>query len=323
MKRPTAHIVLVLFVLAAGLQAASPKTDEAIRLFDARRFEKARPLLEAAVAEDPGDARAASYLGRLLLAENDLDRAIEILEKSVVLEESNAEYHLWLGRAYGQKAIHASVLKQPALARKVKKEFESASRLDPENLEARFGLIEYYLRAPGFLGGNPEKAGEQASEIARRDALQGHRAAGRVAEHEKRFDAALAEYERAARDFPQRPEPLNWIASLFEKKKDYRQAFETYERLLEKQPTEMAACYQIGRIAVLWGSRLERGEQCLKLYLRREPKADEPSLASAHHRLGALYEKTGRRELARREYAAALELDPSRRDAREALKKIS
>src|SRR6266496_1295314 len=170
--RPPSRIVFVLFVLAVRLQAASARTEEAIRLFDARQFERARPLLEAALAEDPGDARAASYLGRLLLAANDLDRAIESLEKSVALEESNAQYHLWLGRAYGQRAIHASVLKQPALARKVKKEFESASRLDPDNLEARFGLIEYYLRAPGVLGGSPKKADEQAEEICRRDLLR-------------------------------------------------------------------------------------------------------------------------------------------------------
>ena len=63
--------------------------------------------------------------------------------------------------------------------------------------------------------------------------------------------------------------------------------------------------------------------ECLKLYLQHSPKPDEPSLASAHYRLGMLYEKKGSRDLARREYSAALELDASRRDAREALKKIS
>jgi tetratricopeptide (TPR) repeat protein len=85
----------------------------------------------------------------------------------------------------------------------------------------------------------------------------------------------------------------------------------------------MEACYQIGRLAVLSGQRLERGEECLKLYLQRDPKPDEPSLASAHYRLGLLYERKGNRDLARREYSAALEIDSARDDAREALKKIS
>ena len=323
MNRKRALAVFAFVAFAARFDAASSKTDEAVRLFDARQFGRAKPLLEAAVREDPGDARAASYLGRLLLASDELDAAVESLEKSVSLEEGNAEYHLWLGRAYGQKAIRASVLKQPALARRVKKEFERASQLDPDSLEARFGLIEYYLRAPGVLGGSLEKAREQAREIARRDALQGHRAAGRLAEHEKRFDAALDEYQRAGNEFPQSPAPSYWSGSLFEKRKDYERAFEVYERLLETQPTEMTACYQIGRIAILSGQRLERAEQCLKLYLRREPKPDEPSLAWAHYRLGNLYERKGSRDLARREYAEALKLDPVHREARAALKKIS
>ncbi|HYR45604.1 MAG TPA: tetratricopeptide repeat protein [Thermoanaerobaculia bacterium] len=323
MNSRRALAVLALAAFAARAGAPSSRTDEAVRLFDARQFDRARPLLEAALREDPGDARAASYLGRLLLASDELDAAVESLEKSVSLEEGNAEYHLWLGRAYGQKAIRASVLKQPALARKVRKEFERTSQLDPDSLEARFGLIEYYLRAPGVLGGSLEKAREQAREIARRDALQGHRAAGRLAEHEKRFDAALDEYERAGNEFPQSPAPSYWIGSLFEKRKDYERAFAVYERLLETQPTEMTACYQIGRIAILSGQRLERAEQCLKLYLRREPKPDEPSLAWAHYRLGNLYERKGSRDLARREYAEALKLDPVHREARAALKKIS
>jgi tetratricopeptide (TPR) repeat protein len=85
----------------------------------------------------------------------------------------------------------------------------------------------------------------------------------------------------------------------------------------------MEACYQIGCLAALSGQRLERGEECLKLYLQRDLKPDEPTLASAHYRLGLLYEKKGGRDLARREYSAALELEPSHPEARDALKNLS
>ena len=313
----------VCALVAAPLMATSPKTDEGVRLFDARRLAEAQSILQEAVAEDAGDARAASYFGRVLLAEGEVDRAAEWMARSVALEESNAEYHLWLGRAYGSAAMRASVLKQPALARKVKKEFERASELDPESLEARFGLIEYYLRAPGILGGSLKKAQEQAREIRKRDALQGYRAFGRLDEQRKDFDQALREYERAAAEFPGKAEPSYWIGALHARNSDYAKAFDVYEKLLEKDSGQLMACYHIGRVAVLSGQRLERGEECLKLYLRSDPKPDEPSLASAHYRLGLLYEKRGNRDLARREYSSALELEPARPDAREALKKIS
>jgi tetratricopeptide (TPR) repeat protein len=313
----------VALAAAGPLFASGPNEDEGIRLFQAGRHAEARTLLEAAVRDDPKDARSSSYLGRVLLATGEFHDAVDWMEKSVALEDANAEYHLWLARGYGSLAMRANVLKQPGLARKVRKEFERASALDTENLEARFALIEYYLRAPGILGGSLKKAQEEAGEIRKRDALEGHRAFGRLAEHRKAFDEALREYEGAAAEFPGRPEPSYWAGTLLAGKRDYAKAFDVYEKLLDRNPAQMAACYQIGRLAAVSGQRLERGEECLKLYLRHDPKPDEPSLASAHFQLGLLYEKRGSRDLARREYTAAVEMDPSRSDAHAAIKNHS
>lgn len=316
-------LLLIALCVPVATASAGSKSEEGVRLFEARKYDEARSLLEAASREDPQDARAASYLGRIYLEAGNPDRAVEWMGRSVALESASAQYHLWLGRAYGHQAMQASVLKQPGLARKVRKEFEEASRLDPDNLEARFGLIEFYLRAPGILGGSPKKADEQAEQIRRRDALQGYRAAGRIAEHRNDFDRALAQYDAAAREFSEEAEPFYWIGALLVRKSDYAKAFEVYEKVLERNPSEMKACYQIGRVASLSGQRLERGKECLTLYLQHEPKPDEPSLASAHYTLGLLYEKIGKRDLARREFSAALDLEPSLPDAREALKKVS
>jgi len=318
------HLAAHLLWLGAAsiLFGASPKTEEAVRLFEAHRTAEARPLLEAAVREDPADARAAHYLGRALLAADEVDKAVEWMEKSVSLDGSQVDYHLWLGRAYGAKAMRANVFQQPSLAGKVRREFERASALDPENLEARFGLIEFYLRAPGVMGGSLAKAQEQAAEIRKRDALQGHRATGRVAEHEKWYDAARAEYAAALRDFPERTEPYYWMASFYERRKDYGRAFEMYEKLVEKKTDEFNACYQIGRAAGVSGENLDRGVECLKRYLGHAPGAEDPSLAWAHYRLGAVYEKKRERDLAKAEYNTALSLDPGLRDARQALAAI-
>ena len=303
---------------AMPLLASSDNTEEAVRLFEARRLVDARPLLEAAVREDPSDARAAFYFGRLLLEADELDRAIAWIEKATSLDAGRGEYHLWLGRAYGAKAMRASVLQQASLAGKVKRQFERASELDPDDLEARFGLIEFYLRAPGLMGGSVAKAKEQAAEVRRRDSLQGHRAAARIVEYGRRFDAALEEYSAAARDFAENPEPQYWLGRFYERRKDFARAFGVYERILEKWPEELGACYQIGRIAAVSGERLDRGAECLKLYLTHSPKPEEPSLASAHYRLGLLYEKKGAKDLARSEYTAALDLDPTLQEARKA-----
>ncbi len=297
--------VICLLFGAASLAAAESKSKPA--------------STPAPAAESPKDARAANELGRTLLADGDTARAVEWFEKSVALEPDNAEYHLWLGRAYGYQAMRASVLKQPGLARKVRREFETASRLAPDNLEARFGLIEYYVRAPAILGGSLEKARDEAEEVRKRSALEGHRAFGRIAELRKQADLALGEYRQALAEFPDSAEPSYWLGAFYARRKDYAKAFEAYEKLLERDPGQMVARYQIGRLASVSGQNLERGEECLRRYLEHDPGPDEPSLASAHYHLGVLYEKRGSQELARREYSAALEIEPSLADAREAL----
>lgn len=312
-----------LLLSASSLLAGSPKTDEGVSLFDAGKRGEARALLEAAAREDPKDARAALYLGRILLAQDDFYNAVLWFEKAVALDGASSDNQLWLGRAYGSQALKANVFKQASLAGKVKKAFEKSVELDGNNIDARFALIDYYLQAPGIMGGSVEKAREQTAEIARRDGLRGHRAVGRIAEYEKNFAAALAAYARAEKEFPGKREPFFWMTNLYSRQKEYTKAFDVMEKLLQEQPAELLACFQIGNLASQSGERLDRGEECLKLYLAREPKKTEPSLATTHLVLGRVYEKKGSRELARREYEAALKIDPALKDAQAALKKLS
>jgi hypothetical protein len=54
--------------------------------------------------------------------------------------------------------VHAGIFKQISLGRRFLQEAETAASLDPNYVEARMGLIEFYLLAPGILGGGKDKA---------------------------------------------------------------------------------------------------------------------------------------------------------------------
>jgi tetratricopeptide (TPR) repeat protein len=86
--------------------------------------------------------------------------AKDIFEKLVALEPQNSNFHHWLGKCYGRIAETASWLKAISLAKKTRKEFEMAVELDEKNFDALEDLIQYYLEAPGFLGGSKKKAKE-------------------------------------------------------------------------------------------------------------------------------------------------------------------
>lgn len=97
----------------------------------------------------------------------------------------DAEAHYQAGVAYGRRAEHANIFRQASLALRARDEFLQAVRLDPDHLEARFALVQYYVLAPSILGGSEQKALEQATEIRNRDADEGDRALAFIAEQRK------------------------------------------------------------------------------------------------------------------------------------------
>jgi tetratricopeptide (TPR) repeat protein len=81
----------------------------------------------------------------------------------------------------------------------------------------------------------------------------------------------------------------------------------------------IARLYQLGRTSVLSGLRLERGKEVFEQYIAEGKGTQIPH---AHWRLGMVYEKLGRRDLAREAYETALQLDPEIEQAREALRNL-
>jgi tetratricopeptide (TPR) repeat protein len=316
-------IYLAMLLLALpGLAAAASASG--VQLFESRRFEEARKVLEAEAAKNPRDAEAAYYAGRSHFALGRYEPAMEWLERAVERAPKNSEYHLWLGRACGQAALQASVLRAPGLAKRTKAAWEKAVALDGDNLDARLDLMQYYLNAPGFMGGSDEKAREQADEIRKRRPVRGHVAWALL--HAKKKNPAAAEREIAAaiRLAPSDPRPRFLLGSFQENAGRWAEAFETYEAILKIDPDHWDSLYQIGKIGAVTGQRLDRAEECLKRYLGHTPSGyPHASLADAHHRLGMVYEKKGNKALARTHYRKAVELDPKLEDARKAATRAS
>jgi cytochrome c-type biogenesis protein CcmH/NrfG len=171
-----------------------------------RNHAEAKVVLTTLASGQNPDARAACYLGRIAMRADDAKQATEWFEAATRLEPDNPDYHLWLGRADGARARESSKLSQIGLAKKIRAQFERASTLDPENLEARSSLIDYYLQAPGMLGGSVDKARQQAAEIRKRDAYRGALADARIAEDQKDLAGAERSYQEAVRT---RPDSLN------------------------------------------------------------------------------------------------------------------
>lgn len=198
--RRLAALSAILALTAAAFALPQGAATDGIVLVRQGRYREAKPILERAVKADPKDAAAWRALG---IVHNDFDldfeKAAAALDKAVALEGRNAESHYQLGYAYARIALNASRLRQIGLAAKVKRQGLKTIELDPRHIEARKGMIQFYMAAPGIMGGSKEKAREQAAEVSRLDPYQGELAWALIAsaEHnnaelEKRYTAALS-----------------------------------------------------------------------------------------------------------------------------------
>ena len=261
--------------------------------------------------------------GRALFEKRDFEHAAEVFEKAVAATPNNAEAHYLLGATYGELTMKAGLFGQASLASKTKDQFEEAVKLDPNHLDARMGLLQFYAMAPILVGGSNAKAMEQAAEIKKRDALRGHGAFAFIYNHDKKPELARKEYIDAVREQPSSPKAHISLATWYITEKNFDAAAHEAEMAVKLDPKYMPGWFWIGRISVGSGTNYAAGEEALRKYLTYTPKRDEPGLHRAHFWLGQIYEKTGRKAEAKASYETSLKLRPDQKDVSEALKRMS
>ena len=261
--------------------------------------------------------------GKAAMRRGDNEQAAKLFEQAIAQKPNVPEYHYFLGATYGSQAQKAGMFGGLSLGKKALAEFLRAVEIDPNYLEARLALIDFYMVAPGFVGGDKEKARLQAAEIKKRDALEGHRAYGRIYSREKKFDLARKEYVDAVREQPNSHKAHLYLGTFSGTQKDWPNALHEYEYALKLDPNYMLAYFRVGHHAANAATNYARGEEALRKYLTHTPGDNEPSHASAWYYIGMIQEKQGKKADAKQSYLNAQKLAPTSKDITEALKRVS
>lgn len=275
-------------------------------------------LATPALAQNSADRVVAD--GQRALVDMRFDDAAKQFEKAASLEPRSSMIQVWLGRAYARLAQKASLFKQAGLAKKTRTTWQNAIALDPNNLDAREALGEFYLMAPGIVGGSEAKALAEVGEIAKRDPARGAVARGRI--HEKRKEWADAERLYKSAQPKAYKSATTRLGYVYQEQKHWDKMFDVFEDALKSDPRNTWALYHIGKASALSGQRLDRGEQALLAYLRTTPEIEDAQPAQAQWRLGMIYEAGRDPAKARAAYRAAQRLNPRHAASAAALKKL-
>ncbi len=310
--------LVLLSVLIFPIAAAAETPQD---LLVSGHVDQAMQTLQQQINVSP-TAESYNLLCRAYFELGDWDDGIPGCEKAVELAPNNGLYHLWLGRIYGEKADHAGFVSAAGLARKVRTEFERAVEFAPDSWEARTDLAEFYLEAPGIVGGGKDKARAQAEQIAPLNPAMAHWVKGRLAEKNKDDEAAEHEYRAAIEVSHGGARAWLNLAGFYShvsRLDDMLQALRT----LESSPLDHPGALVDGAGILL---RTRRDYPLAIRLLHRymvSTTVEEAPVFRAHCLLGELFEKQGDRSAAAEEYRTALAMAHSFRLAQDGLKRVT
>jgi tetratricopeptide (TPR) repeat protein len=316
-----AGLLLVAAAVAAGCakKQTAPPVDPGVEMFEAGEYDAARAHYEGKLTQNPADLDATIYMGRIALRQEDLDGAVEWMEKGLELAPDSAKTHYWAATAY---VVKVQRQQDVALVSKVKSHIEKAVELDPNYVDARMFLAGFLMNAPPFVGGDMEKAREQAAILVEQAPFRGNMFLAELHKKEKKYDEAAEAFAAAAVVDPTSADPWHALGIMHQNNKEWDQAFEAFEKAIATDPKSYGSLYQIGRTGVFSEQNTDRSIEALRQYLAIEPAEGQPTWANARWRLGLLYEIKGDVAAARAEYDAALELNPDDENVQKELKRL-
>jgi tetratricopeptide (TPR) repeat protein len=305
------------------LSQADPPLDSVRSLLINGAADAAIRTLNRSIGSDPSSAEGHNLLCRVQYAEERWDSAIRECERAAQLSANNGEYQLWLGRAYGEKADHSSWLTAISLAKKSRAAFERAVQLSPSNVDARADLSEFYIEAPGFLGGGTDKALAQANATEKLNPVTALWIRARVAEHDKRNTDAERDYKKAMQ-ISDNPTALMFdLASFYRRLNRIDDVEKTIAQAARLDAKNTSTLVDSASLLLRVGRNFPLASSLLRRYIDQGTRSEDAPLFRAQYILGQVLEKSGDTAGARVAYQAAHANASGFEPAKAALKRLS
>ena len=299
--------LFLLIAMVSGAGSLHAENSQAASLLNQGRVDEAAAMLNKALALQAHDAEAHQLLCRVYYSQDMADAAVHECELATQDDPSSSVDQLWLGRAYGLKASQANMFSAFSVAKKVHTAFERSTQIDPANVAAMSDLGQFYVSAPGIVGGGVDKAHALAGRLLPRSPARGHRLLAQIAQ--KKNDQATAEAEfKSAIAAGKTPDTWVDLGLFYQQHSQPDKAVAALQTSIESNRAKNAALVDVASILTDLHRQPELAEKSLREYLASPAKTDEAPAFKVHLQLGDLLKARGDQAGARREYAAALAL---------------
>ena len=234
------------------------------------------------------------------------DEAVRECEAASAAAPTSSDYALELARAYGAKADHSGALTGLRMVGRVRENFERAVQLDPNSVEALSDLGEFYVEAPGMVGGGTDKARALVIRLQPLSPARAHRLAGMIAAKAKDDKTAEQEF-KAATALAHTPEAYVDLAKFYRAHKQADRAAEQAKLALRHDAHHGPDSLDAATILLDLKLETSAAQDALRAYLQT-PQSGVANYAKAHVLLGDSLRTAGDTAGAQKEYAAAVAL---------------
>ncbi len=274
--------------------------------------DKALALLAPLPSTGAGAAEAQNLLCRVRFMLQQWSQAAAECQQAVNLDGQNSDDHMWLGRALGQQASHASFLSAYGLAKRSLSAMQTAVKLNPQNGPALSDLGDYYAQAPGIAGGGTDKAQAIASQLDKIDAARAAAVARRYRHGPKGLrhgrDASTGRQRRFS------PEPADYwtvLANFYRGRQrwsDLDAAIQNCVTAAAKDKNSGVGLYDGAGVLIAAKRNPALAAQMLENYLSGSSLSEEAPAFIAHIRLSRLKQQLGDAAGAKSELAIAAQM---------------
>lgn len=270
---PLRIAILAIFAAFSLLAGSSADLERALSFYNRTDYRESLKVLSRMDQKAPP---VAALMGQNCLMLGDARQAVEFFDKAAEAEPANASYRLWLGRAWGRRAERANPISALTYAAKARANFEKAVQMNPRDREAVGDLFEYYLNAPGFLGGGLDKAAALADQIGKRDPVEGHWAHARVAEKRKEFGSAESQLRRAVELAPHQVGRVIDLAKFLSRRGRFEESERSFAEAQRIAPDSPKVLYARADTYIHSGRNIDRARELLKQYITSKLTPDDP-----------------------------------------------
>lgn len=215
-------------------------------------------------------------IGRDYFMLGDFKKSTEYLQRATEAAPQNAEYMDWLGRAFGRRAETSNMILAPAFAAKAREAFERSVQLNPKNSEALSDLFDYYLEAPGFLGGGFDKAARIADQVALIDPPEGFSEKSRLAQKRKEYPRAEEQLRQAITVAPRSVGQLIELAKFLANQGRTHESDAVFQQAQRVAPNSPRIWFAQAKIYIKQNRNLDEARNLLEKYVQASLTVDDP-----------------------------------------------